>query len=118
MIWEKGVGQPWFQLIKEGKKTSEGRLNKGDFSNMKVGDIVFWTNKDKRIKTKIVEIVHYKTIYSMIKGERLKNVLPDPRIRTIEQGVRDVYRSPPVNYTEEKEKKFGVIAIRLKVLKH
>jgi len=35
MIWEKGVGEPWFTLIKDGKKTSEGRLAKGDFAKMK-----------------------------------------------------------------------------------
>lgn len=117
MIWEKGVSEPWFSLIKQGKKTSEGRLAKGDFEKMREGDVVIWKNKDKKVRTKIKEIVHYKTIYDMIKGERLKNVLPDAKIKTIEQGVKDVYRSPPVNYTKEKEKKFGVIAIRMVIQK-
>jgi len=113
MIWEKSVSEPWFSLISDGKKTSEGRLNKGDFSKMKSGDTVIWTNDDLGVRTRIIDIVRYDTIYEMIKGERLKNVLPDPSIRTIEQGVREVYRTPPVNYTEEKEKNFGVIAIRI-----
>ena len=115
MIWEKGVSEPWFTLIKDGKKTSEGRLAKGDFAKMKEGDIVIWKNGNKKVKTEITKIVHYKSLYSMIKEERLKNVLPDSKIRTIEQGVTEVYRAPPVNYTEDKEEKFGVIAIRLKL---
>jgi len=116
MIYEKGVSEPWFSLIKEGKKTAEGRLNKGDFAKFKEGDIVIWTNGKKKVKTKITKVVNYKTLYDMIKNERLKNVLPESGIRTIQGGVDKVYRSPPVNYTEEKEKHFGVLAIRIKVI--
>jgi len=75
--------------------------------------VVIWKNKNREVKTKITKIVHYKSLYDMIKKERLKNVLPDSKIRTIEQGVNEVYRAHPVNYTKEKEEKFGVIAIRL-----
>lgn len=116
MIYRKGVGEPWFTLIKEGKKTSEGRLDKGDFSKFKEGDTVIWENKGREVKTKITKVVKYKTLYEMIKNERLKNVLPSGDIKTIQEGVDKIYRSPPVNYTREKEEKYGVLAIRVKVV--
>ena len=116
MIYRKGVGEPWFTLIKQGKKTSEGRLDKGDFSKFAEGDIVIWENGTRKVKTKIVKVIRYKTLYQMIKEERLKNVLPESGIKTIQEGVDKVYRYPPVNYTEEKEKKYGVLAIRIKVV--
>ena len=116
-VFKKKVSEPWFTLIKKGKKTVEGRLDKGDFSEMEVGDVVIWSNgddlKSKNIKTKIKKVTRYKTLYEMIKKERLKNVLPSPKIKTIQEGVNRVYRSPPVNYTYEKEKKYGVLAIEI-----
>ena len=35
MIYEKNLSEPWFSLIKLGLKTVEGRLNKGDFKELK-----------------------------------------------------------------------------------
>ena len=52
----------------------------------------------------------------MIKNERLKNVLPGFGVSTVQEGVDKVYRLPPINYTEEKEKKFGVLAIRFELI--
>ena len=40
------LSEPWFTLISLGLKTVEGRKNKGRFKEMKVGDIVEWTNDD------------------------------------------------------------------------
>ena len=42
----KNLSEPWFSLIHEGEKTIEGRLNKGDFANMVVGDIIVFTNNE------------------------------------------------------------------------
>ena len=123
--YEKGVQEPWFSLIKKGIKSVEGRLNKGDFSRMKVGDIVTWTNSIKKIKsgktkiinrkvkTKIIGIGNYSNFYQMIKVERLKNTLPTPELKTIQQGVDNVYYK---FYSPEDEREKGVKAIRLRVI--
>lgn len=123
--YEKGVQEPWFSLIKKGIKSVEGRLNKGDFSRMKVGDIVTWTNSIKKIKsgktkiinrkvkTKIIGIGNYSSFYQMIKTERLKNTLPTPELKTIQQGVDDVYYK---FYSPKDEREKGVKAIRLRVI--
>tara|TARA_Y100000816_G_scaffold289823_1_gene277098 strand:- start:4 stop:417 length:414 start_codon:yes stop_codon:yes gene_type:complete len=125
-VFEKGVQEPWFSLIKNGQKSVEGRLNKGDFSKMKPGDIVIWTNainvneKGKvktlvrKVKTKIIRIANYSSFYNMIKTERLKNTLPAPGIKTIQDGVNNVYYK---FYNPKDEKEKGVKAICLRVLK-
>ena len=40
MKYTKHLSEPWFTLIKLGIKTCEGRLNKGDFSKMKINDTI------------------------------------------------------------------------------
>lgn len=44
--YTKNVSEPWFSLIKIGCKKYEGRLNKGDFSEMKKGDYILFTNNE------------------------------------------------------------------------
>ncbi len=111
------IKEPWYSLIKNGKKTSEGRLNKGIFSQMKEGDIVEWFNSQdiipKNFKTKITKVIKYKSFYECIKNEGLENILPVNGINNIEQGVKEVYYK---YYTPGKEKKFGVLAIRVKLI--
>lgn len=63
--------------------------------------MVIWNNGKRKLKQKITKVVNYKTLYDMIKNERLKNFLAESGIRTIQEGVDKVYRSPPVNYTEK-----------------
>ena len=108
------VSEPWFSLIKKGIKTVEGRLNKGKFSKMKVGDIVEWNNKNKKFITRITAIRHYKTFEDMIKTEGLDKVLPYHKIETVKQGVNMVYYQ---FYSKEDETKYGVIAIEVSVLR-
>ena len=115
--YKKHVSEPWFTLIKNNIKTVEGRLNKGSFAKMKKNDIIIWFNKDTKkirfVKTKIISIHKYKSFNNYIKTERLKNTLPLNTINTIKQGV-DVYYQ---YYSKNDESKYGVFAIRLKLIK-
>ena len=117
MFFKKHVSNPWFTLIKEGKKTSEGRLNKGQFSKMKKGDIVEWFNMEKeitkKVKTKIIDVITYDSFYDCIKNEKLENILPIPEITTIQEGVDNVYYK---YYSQTDENLHGVLAIRIKVI--
>lgn len=116
MIYKKHLSEPWFTLIQQKKKTSEGRLNKGDFHDMNVGDIIEFTNSDtgklRKYKVKITSKHRYKSFRNMITREYLKNVLPDPSIETIKQGVDVYYKF----YNTKDEKKYGIIAIRIKLI--
>lgn len=40
-IYQKNLSEPWFSLIKLKIKTVEGRLNKGDFAIINIGDFDF-----------------------------------------------------------------------------
>ena len=104
------VQNPWFTLIKQGRKTIEGRLNKGQFAQLKVGQIVMWENAGQTVKTKLVRIEKYDTFSDMLANEGLRHVLPD--ITTIKDGV-DVYRQ---FYTESKESEHGVLAIQVEIM--
>jgi ASC-1-like (ASCH) protein len=74
---EINIQEPYFSQILAGKKTVEGRLNKGKFFELQVGDIL-----------KINDLVEYtvleKNIYSsfreMIEQTGLENVIPDKNI--------------------------------------
>jgi len=108
---EINVSSPWFKYIADGFKKIEGRLNKGTFSNMKVGDMLTINNTDKtqQIIAKIVDISKYNSFESYLIMEGLKRTLPG--IKTIEDGVK-VYRQ---FYNEKAEKEYGVVAIRIKI---
>ena len=112
MKYTKHVSEPWFTFIKDGIKTVEGRLNKGSFAEMKKGDIIVWitSNSKIQVKTKIVAIHKYKTFYEYLQKERLKNTLPN--VNRIKKGESIYYQY----YSKEDEKKYGVLAIRLKLI--
>ena len=111
--YTKNVSEPWFSLIKCGLKTTEGRLNKGDFAEMKRGDTITFTNDEMKslgtrsFQVRITSKRHYSTFEEYLKGETLKRALPP--VDTIEQGVA-VYHQ---YYMPEDEAKFGIVAIRM-----
>ena len=98
------IKQPWFDLIKSGKKTIEGRLNSGLFARLQKNDIIIWLHQNMKLKVKIIDIRRYDSFYSMLKKEDLDRVLPNTT--NIDDGVK-LYRQ---YYSEEKEKN-GVLAI-------
>lgn len=103
------VSQPWYSLIKNGKKTVEGRLNKGTFSQINEGDnIEFFNNElNDSFVAKVNKITKHNSFYDMIQTNGLDKVLPG--IENAEKGVM-VYRQ---YYPEELEKQFGVLAIHI-----
>jgi len=100
------VQESYKTFILKGIKTVEGRLNKGKFAIIKIGDILEIESEDA-----IFEVVG-KNIYSnfreMLEKEGIKNAIPDKD--NINDAV-DVYRK---FFTKEQEKKFGVVAIKIK----
>jgi ASC-1-like (ASCH) protein len=106
----KHVQDPWFSFIKKRKKTVEGRLHKGSFQNLTKGDIILWKNGSKSCKTTIVSIHKHQNFKTMLNQHRLHNVLPG--IKTISNGL-DIYST---FYSEEDVQKYGVLAIKIKVV--
>ena len=110
--YTKSVSEPWFSLISLGIKSVEGRLDKGDFHNMSVGEIVKWTNDDfqpRSILTKIIRKTKYNSFSEYLKSEGMDKCLPT--FKSLDDGV-NVYHK---YYSKQDEMTFGVIAICLEL---
>ncbi len=108
----KNVSEPWFSLIKLNLKTIEGRLNKGDFKDLRIDDIITWTNDDlgfhREFKTRVIGKTQYNTFEDYLLNEGLNHCLPG--IEDIGDGLKVYFKY----YTKEQEKEFGIVAIELK----
>ena len=113
--YEKHLSEPWFTLIKLGIKKVEGRLNKGEFSNMKKDDIITFINSDlgfdRKYNVKIIKSTNYNTFYLYLKNETLNKCLPG--IDTIDDGLNVYYKY----YTKADEETYKIKALTLKVIK-
>ena len=114
-IFQKSLSEPWFSLIKLGLKTCEGRLKKGDFSNMVVGDYIIFENSDfdikRTIKVEITDISYYDTFYSYLESETLTKCLPG--IDTLSEGLAVYYKY----FSIADEINNGIVAIKIKMIK-
>jgi ASC-1-like (ASCH) protein len=99
------VNEPYKTFILEGKKTVEGRLNKGKFSDAKIGDVLQIDPEGQQFK--IIGKNIYLSFKEMIEMEGIENVIPGKE--NINDAV-DVYYN---FYTKEQEKEFGVVAIKI-----
>jgi len=109
-IYEKNLSEPWFSLIQLKCKTVEGRLNKGDFANMKVGDIIIFANNElgfeRKFEAKIKEINNYDNFEQYLQTETLAKCLPT--IGNIEDGLKVYYKY----YSQEDEEKYKIRAFK------
>jgi len=103
-MFDVNIQEPYFGFILNGSKTIEGRLNKGKFLDIKIGDTL-------KINNNAEFIVVAKNIYSsfkdMITVEGLKNVTPD--VDNIDEAVAVYYKF----YAKEDEQKYGVVGIKI-----
>lgn len=92
--YEKNLSEPWFSLIKLHIKTVEGRLNKGDFANMNIGDFIIFTNNElgfeRKFKIVIKNISYYDNFEIYLQNEILEKCLPG--IDNIEEGLNVYYK--------------------------
>lgn len=104
------VSAPWYGLMKAGKKTIEGRLNKGKFAEIRIGTVLHITPSSSNTNAGgfvavVTQINKYASFEQYLSQEGLLNCLPG--IATIREGVA-VYRK---FYTAEMERELGVLAI-------
>jgi ASC-1-like (ASCH) protein len=115
-IYKKHISEPWFSLLAVGCKTVEGRLHHEDWEKMQKGDIIDWYNLDftpiidREFRTIITRKTNYQNFNSYLHNEEMQKVLPS--IKNIEDGLKIYY----LYYKPEDEKKFGVVALQLKVI--
>ncbi|MFH1187742.1 MAG: ASCH domain-containing protein [bacterium] len=100
------VQEPYHSFILNGKKIVEGRLNKGKFASINIGDII--EMEPEKIQFNVVKKNIYSDFKSMLKKEGIKNVIPNKQ--TLEEAADVYYKF----YTKEQENEFGVVAIKIK----
>lgn len=105
-ILSLNIQEPYLSFVLNGKKNIEGRLYKGKFKDLEIGDLLL-IGPDE-IKFRIERLSIYKNFMEMIEKEGLENVIPDKK--TINEAVDVYYKF----YKKEKEEEFGVLAIKIK----
>ncbi|WP_457619653.1 HisA/HisF-related TIM barrel protein [Methanopyrus sp.] len=103
-VHHMGLEEEYLNLIKEGKKTVEGRVKDDKRVRIKPGDKILF---NRRLLVKVVDVREYDSFEEMLREEGLENVLPN--VDSIEEGI-EVYRR---FYSSGKEKMFGVLAIEI-----
>lgn len=112
-----GIETQYFDLIVEGKKTVEGRVNMPDVANLQVGDFVSFKDEiNREIICKVTTVSKYPNFTKMLVSEGVTNMLPtidSDTNSTLEMIVKGdkIYRSFP-GYNEN-VKKYGAIAFGL-----
>ncbi len=98
------VQEPYQTHLLNGKKTVEGRLNKGTFATLVVDSQLVLPNG---AVFRVVRITPYPTFLAMLQAEGIERVIPDA---TSLETARDVYYK---FYTKEQEAEYGVLAIEV-----
>ena len=88
---ELGLREKFFDLLKNGKKTSDGRLfkwkdgkmYKNKYQDLNIGDILVYykdladgTRSDEKITVKVNDVKYFDDLEDMLKEMKLKNILP------------------------------------------
>ena len=113
MNYKKHLSEPWFSLIKLKLKTVEGRLNKGDFTKMKIGDTIIFYNNDfdyREITVKITKTNNYYTFRNYLQKETLKKTLPG--FTNLEEGLNVYFKY----FTKEQESQHKIKAIHMVIV--
>jgi len=99
-----------FNNIKNKKKTIEGRIKKGLFNHLFVGEIIhFICNKTKlKCAAKINKINTYNSVYEFLENENIHNIIPHCKDFN---NALNIYKK---HYGEKlKNKSFKFVAIHL-----
>lgn len=107
MIYKKHCEKKWIDCIVSGKKTVEGRLQKGDWLEMKNHDVLILFDQDQEICCEIVEKTIFKTFEDAfdVYGTDL---LPDCNDASVYQTF----------YSADEVLKYGVVLLHLKLLQN
>jgi ASC-1-like (ASCH) protein len=120
--WESGRESGLLDDIIAGRKTVEGRLNRGKFADYKVGDIVKLRRdirdadgvlRDGQLDAARVEITairQYASFIDMTTAEGFKNVIPSA------MSARDAADEYNKYYSIEDQTTYGVLAVEIKLL--
>lgn len=102
--------EPWFSLIREGKKPVEGRKNTHSYRKIKAGDKINFVNGTESFLAIVQKILLYPSLDEYFEDVTLEKALPG--IISLEEGKNVYYQWN----SEEKIKEFGLLGIFVKPL--
>ncbi len=118
--WQSGRESSLLDDIIAGRKTIEGRLNKGKFAEYKVGDTVslrrdirgsdgiLRDGEPNAVTVEVVAIRNYSGFLTMVEAEGFRKVIP---LATSAKDAADEYNK---YYSAEDQRTFGVLAIEVR----
>jgi ASC-1-like (ASCH) protein len=111
-IYKNHRQEPYFTYLKNGQKTIEGRIRKGKYAEIKVGDHIMVNNTEETevVKTEVIDTRNYHSIKEMLEKEEIKKLLPDAE--TVDEGIK-IYSK---FYNLDQEKEYGLVAIEVKLI--
>ncbi len=121
-IWESGRESELLDDIIAGRKTIEGRLNRGKFSDYNLGDIVklrrdyrdsdgvLHEGETDAVRVRIVAIRQYASFLEMVSTEGYKRVIP---LAKTAHEAADIYNR---YYSLQDQRDYGVLAIEISVI--
>jgi len=110
--YRKHVAAPWLAHLMDGSKAFEGRVFRGDFTVMRVGEYVEFYNEEASAVFKILSLDRYDSFASLLESKGIAVVLPG--CQSIAEGVK-VYAQ---YYADEDVREHGVVAIGVELLYH
>ncbi len=125
-IWEFGLTEEPLAAVLAGKKTIEGRLNRGKFAEMKPGDHIAIRSDhqdeqgvihDGAPGAAVVEIIavrRYASFHEMITAEGFEQIASNPEKYTDAAAVAQSYNR---YYSPEDQAAHGVLAIEIKLVR-
>jgi ASC-1-like (ASCH) protein len=77
-VYKNHRTEPYFTFLKNGQKTIEGRVRKGKYALIKLGDhiIVFNNDETDKVKVLVKRTSNYPSVKMMLETESFKNYYP------------------------------------------
>lgn len=104
------IQKKYFDYIKSGLKTVEGRIASKSLKAVNAGDTILFECSDLLVSCRVIQKYIYRSFEEMLNDQGLQNCLPS--VTDVAVGI-EIYRSFP-NY-RELETKNGVIAFKIEL---
>ena len=114
MVHEMKLKAIYFDKIKAGEKIYEIRLNDEKRKLIDVGDVIVFKKEPEQteiLKTVVKDLIYFSSFNEM------STTLPLEKVGFENKPLEEVVSIYHQFYTEEDEKKYGVLAIKVEVIK-
>lgn len=102
--------KPWFNLIRNGKKTVEGRKNLPKFLLWRPNDHLIFQLNDEQFLTRIIDLRRYNGLAEYLNAEGFHKVLPG--VKSFDEAMHIYWQWS----TKEEIAKYGFLAIEVELL--